>query len=188
MILLVSNLKRITVRYSGLPGLPGTNTLYGHEDGVSAADQVAAVLAFVTSVAGTQNDALDIAVDGIVEIVDSTTGQVTGTDDTGAGGSVSGGNGTDLLPTSTQLLVQLRTGVYFGGRELRGRIFLPGFGEDVNTDGRPASTLVSGMQAIVDTLVGDANLAVFSPTKHEWASVHTGVVWDEWAVLRSRRD
>jgi hypothetical protein len=184
----MSNLKRINVLYTGFAGLPGTNTLYAHENGISAADQVAAVLAFYTGLASAFRSGLHIAVDSVVEIVDSTNGQTTGLDDTGAGGTVTGSNSGALLPPSTQLLVRWRTGVFFSGRELRGRTFLPYFTENDNSSGAPSSGLVASVQTAAQTMADDANLAVFSPTKFQWADVSAAQVWNEWAVLRSRRD
>ena len=188
MLLVMSNLKRIHVTYDGVQGLPGTNTLYCHENGISAADQVTAVVDFFTSMAGSINSSINISVDSIVDIVDSTTGLTTGQDDTGAGAVVDCTGSTDPLPTATALLVQLRTGTYFTGRELRGRFFIAGMLEGNSTGGKPDASSLAVWQPFVDTLVADSNLAVFSPTKHEWASVSTATLWVQWAVMRSRRD
>jgi hypothetical protein len=184
----VSNLKRISVLYTGLEGLPGTNTIYGHEDGVSAADQVTAVRNFFGAIAGSLKSGLSIQINSVVEIVDSTNGEITGTDDTSAGGTVNGASSQQLLPLTTQALVQLRTGTFFTGRELRGRFFIPGWCETENDAGKPTSGALGLVNTALDTLVGSANLAVFSPTKFQWASVSSAQMWSEWAVLRSRRD
>jgi len=184
----VSTLKRINVLYTGLPGLPGTNTFYGHEDGVSTHDQVAAVLAFYTSLATTLRSGLHIAVDSVVEHVDSTNGQVTGVEDTGAGGTVSCSNSGAELPWGSSILVRWRTGVFNAGRELRGRSFIPGATQDDTSAGFPSTALIAAVQGPADTLVGAANLAVFSRTHFTWASVNLASVWSEYALMRSRRD
>lgn len=168
--------------------MPGTNTLYGHEDGVSAAGQVNAVLAFFNATKANQHTGLTIFVDGEIEHVDSTNGQVIATENTGAGGTAVGVDASDVLPYATQMLVQLRTGVFFGGRELRGRFFIPGFCEDNSIAGVPSAGILASVQSAATTLVGAAQLAVFSPTKFQWAAVNAAPVWNEWAVLRSRRD
>ena len=188
MLLVMSNLKRIHVLYEGAAGLPGTNTIYGHENGTSAADQVAAVLAFYTSMGPSINSSMTVTVDSIVDIVDSTTGLTTGQDDTGAGGTVDCSSSTDALPTATALLVQWRTGTFFTGRELRGRIFIAGMTEGNSTGGKPDASSLAVWQPFVDTLLDDGQLAVYSPTKHQWASISSGTIWTEWAVMRSRRD
>jgi len=184
----MSNLKRIHVTYDGAPGLPGTNTLYCHENGISAADQVTAVVDFFTSMGPSINSSMTVTVDGIVDIVNSVTGLTTGQDDTGAGDVIDCSGSTDPLPLATALLVQLRSGVFFTGRELRGRFFIAGMVEGNSTAGRPDASSLAVWQPFLDTLVDDSNLAVYSPTKHEWASVSSATLWTEWAVMRSRRD
>lgn len=184
----MSNLKRIQVVYTGLPGLPGTSTWYGHEDGVSTHDQVAAVLAFYTSLATTLRSGLHITVPDTAEIVDSTNGQTTGLDDTGAGGTVECSNNGGETTWGTQILCQLRTGFYTSGRELRGRIFIPGATQDDTDSGFPSAALISAVQTPLDTLIGSANLAVYSTTHRTWASVSSGGVWSKYALMRSRRD
>lgn len=184
----MSNLKRIQVQYTGLPGLPGTSTWYGHEDGVSAADQVAAVLTFYTALQTTLRSGLTITVPDVVEIVDSTNGQTTGLDDTGSGGTVTCSNSGAVPAWGTQVLLQLRTGFYTSGRELRGRIFLPGITDNDIDSGYPSTAVIAAIQGHLDTLVGSANLAVYSTTHRTWASVSTGSVWGKFALMRSRRD
>jgi len=183
----MSNLKRVTSVWSGLPGLPGTTTLYFHEDGVSTHDQVAAVVTFFNAIKAYLKSGCVVTVNSVAEIIDSTTGLATGLDDTGAGAAVSGTSAGDKLPPSTQALVQWRTGVFFTGRELRGRTFIGALTENENASGLPSSTLTTALTSAATTLLG-SNLAVFSPTKKEWASVTSGLAWSEWAVLRSRRD
>lgn len=184
----MSTLHRISVLYGGLPGMPGTNTIYHHENGASAADGVNAVKGFLDDISTNLASALTYDVNPVVEQVDSTTGAVIGVDDTGGGGADTGASGSESLPFSTQLLVQLRTGVFNSGRELRGRIFIPGQVESNNDAGRPSAAWVTFAQSKVDTMLAAGGIAVYSPTHHTWASVSAGKVWNEWAVLRSRRD
>lgn len=182
----MSNLKRFTIVYTGMPGLPGTNTWYFHENGHTFDDQAAALEAFYTALLPTYAYAdLTATFDGTGQIIDSTNGDITGTD-TATPWDTGGTLTNDPLPYATQLVVQLRTGTYFGGRELRGRAFIPGFTEANSLDGSPDSTLVAAAADAIDVLAGAA-LAVYSPTKKEWASVNSSGVYPEWAVLRSRR-
>jgi len=183
----MSNLHRITTVWTGAPGMPGTTTLYGHENGDSTRDQVEAVGDFLTTLVSSLDTRLTATVSGQVEIVSSTSGDITSIDDTGADVVVEMNDSATPLPYTTQLLVQFRTGVYFTGRELRGRMFIPGFCEDGNVDGAPDPDVVSGVAAAASTMVGH-DFAVYSPSKHQWASVSAATVWNQWAVLRSRRD
>jgi hypothetical protein len=183
----MSHIKRITVLYTGAPGLPGTNTLYGHENGDTARDQVEAVGTFVGSLSTSLNTAITATVMGQVEIVESSTGQVVGIDATGDDIVVEMSDTATPLPFTTQLLVQIRTGVFNNGREIRGRLFIPGFCQDGNVGGAPDPDVVSGVAGAANTMLGHG-FAVYSPTHKMWASVSAATVWNEWAVLRSRRD
>jgi len=183
----MSTLHRITTVWTGAPGMPGTTTLYGHENGDSTRDQVEAVGDFLATLTSSLNTDLTATVSGQVELISSTSGDITGVDDTGADVVVEMTDTAAALPYTTQLLVQFRTGVYFSGRELRGRMFIPGFCEDGNLQGVPDPDVVSGVAAAASTMVGHG-FAVYSPSKHQWASISAATVWNEWAVLRSRRD
>jgi hypothetical protein len=124
---------------------------------------------------------------GAVELIDSTTGQPTGVAD-GGPDVVTGGNGEgERLPFATQGLCRLRTNTFFGGRELRGRLYIPGLTEDHSDAGVPNANFKTKVQDAL-TLLGESALAVYSPTKHQWATVGATSVWSQWAVLRSRRD
>lgn len=183
----MSNLHRISVVWTGAPGMPGTSTLYGHENGDSTRDQVNAVGTFLGTLAGSLDTRLTATVSGQVEIIDSTNGDITSVDDTGTDVVVEMTDTAQPLPFTSQLLIQFRTGTFFGGRELRGRLFIPGFCEDGNVDGSPDPDVVSGVASSANTMVGHG-FAVYSPTKRQWASISAATVWNQWAVLRSRRD
>lgn len=183
----MSHIKRITTVWTGRPGLPGTTTLYFHEDGVTTADQVDAVKAFWNSLKNNIVTGTNLAVDGVAEIVESDTGEIVGTDDTGHGGVIVGTDSADPLPPTVQGLIQWRSGVYVGGREIRGRTFIGCITETSNTAGVPNAGTVAAWTGYATTLKA-ANLAVYSPTKHQWASVSSGSAWSQFAVLRSRRD
>lgn len=183
----MSHLKRFTVDLTGPSGYPGTNTWYFHEDSTTFSAQAAALHTFYTAVmVGSAENTLHASWGGVGEIVESTTGEIVGLD-TATSWSVVGDQTVDPLPAATMALLQLRTGTFFGGRELRGRIFLGGYTEASNTAGRPSTTLISTISTAANTLNASA-LAVYSPTKKEWSSVSATPVWTEWAVLRSRRD
>lgn len=183
----MTSLHRLTVVYTGLPGLPGTNTMYADSGNITAADFVSAVHDFFNDIKNNLCNTLTITILGDVEEIDSTTGNVTSVTSTGGNDIQQGGNSGDPLPLVCQGLVQWRTGVFFGGRELRGRSYIPGWVMGLSIDGAPDPDLVTGLQGPIDTMAQDV-LAVYSPTKHEWASGSSGHFWDQWAELRSRRD
>jgi hypothetical protein len=119
--------------------------------------------------------------DGVITTVWSVTG------DTGAG--LSGAN--QILPPATQMLASLRTGVYTGGREIRGRLFIPGFTEAANGQGIVDGTIRGQVQTAATTL---ANVTapnpwvVWSRTYAQTADVSAAQVSSSWSVLRSRKD
>lgn len=71
-----------------------------------------------------------------------------------SGGAVAGTSAGDLLPPQTALVVTLRTAQ--AGRSFRGRVYLPGFTEGVNTPGGASSWVtapVTFITAIKSALV-----------------------------------
>jgi len=184
----MSHLKRVTTTFTSVPGAPYYSTIYGHENGESAADFQAAVGAFWTAV--TANVCiydLDFVTSGIMEVVESTTGLIVALDDSGTDVSGSGNVGADPIAWSSQMLCQVRTGHYVSGRELRGRIFVPAIWVGTLSAGSPSSTAKGHVQDALDELLTH-QLAVYSPTHKEWASATAASVYGKYAVLRSRRD
>jgi hypothetical protein len=194
---------RVDTTMTGLPGMPGYNSLFftGMDDAPAAVAARNAVLDFWTDVAGygVVND-VTFRIEPDVAIVDDETGDVTGyrTVDPGAYVSVVT---EGALPTATQLCINLLTAGVVNSRRVRGRIFVPGLGVSTNTvDGQPAASLISYMGNQVQQLI-DVGLVVWSrpreasagppPVTARAGSVHpvTGAqVKTEWSILRSRRD
>lgn len=89
-----------------------------------------------------------------------------------------------------QGVIQWRTGVYAGGREVRGRTFVPCHLTGNNNGGVPSTAYKNGLNAAAATIIADVNadLVIWSKTKALSSSVLSGNTWGQWAVLRSRRD
>jgi hypothetical protein len=111
--------------------------------------------------------------------------------------TTSSGNGNvagDSGPLASQALVQWFTEAISNNRVVRGRTFLPCIGEAQGTEGRFTGTPNGQVQTAADALIANSNLAVWSRptppagTDGEVNLVVTANVWDEFAVLRSRRD
>lgn len=183
----MTTLYRATTTFTGLQGLPGYSTMYADSGNIDPGDFVDAIHDFWEAVNQAWTDDLTATVSGQLDNVDSTTGLTTGTTDGGADQVTVGTSGGEVLPFTTQLLVRWRTGVYFGGRELRGRTFIPGYTE-ADSDAGVVNSTVRSEALAAGAILGPNALAVYSPTKHEWASVSRCEVWDQWASLRSRRD
>lgn len=117
-------------------------------------------------------------------------GAVVGLED--ADGLVSiGANTSDQLPTQNQFLVRWRTGEYINRRENRGRTNLPcPFEEALTNEGRVAPAIQTALQARANTLVNNIAVrhVVWSKKNGGWSETVSASVWDQFSVLRSRRD
>lgn len=186
-------LHRVTTRFSGGPAVGGgINKLY-FDDSLSAASAAGAVVDFWEACAAVQVNTLQMIVDGTVEIVDVESGQVTGLAVTDTV-TVTGANNQDPLPKASQGLIRLRTGDFINGRERRGRIFVPGLLEANNEGGSVGTSLRTALATAADILVATDLFVVYrrppadEPGTGAFSIVQSASVWDQWAVLRSRRD
>jgi hypothetical protein len=183
------SLYKVRTLWSGAAGGPGVTTMYFGTGGGTAANAVAAVAAFWNQAKNTIDNAWNYATDSVVLTIDETTGEPTGADGVTPVSSA-GTDSNDHLPSMTQGLIQLRTGVYVSGRELRGRIFIPGPTEDVNVAGKPKSDYKAAwLDAVEDQLINglDVDFRVYSRAHGSASPVISASVWDEWAALRTRR-
>lgn len=168
----------------------GQNDLYYAVTGGTAAEAVTATGAFWQALAAGLDSDLSWATEPEVVQIDDATGDISLSTNT----TPQSGIGSDVgesLPKSTMGLLRWRTGVYVGGKEIRGRTFVPGVLEANNTaTGTPDTTIINVMNNAASALVADAasTLVIYSPTKHTHAVVQSGSAWNQWAVLRSRRD
>jgi hypothetical protein len=124
-----------------------------------------------------------------VQTVDEATNEVTAVDSFATADHVGTAAG-DILPYTTQGLIQLKTSVFIGGRQLRGRIYVPAPTETLNSAGFPLSSYVGVLHDAVDDILGntDAELAVYSRKHAALANVTAVSGWNNWAELRSRRN
>lgn len=180
-----------TVVITGLSGGPyySSFTFQGETQGVADA-AIAAVEDFWVAGRNYIKSGSLISCDGVSTIINSSTGQPTGLLQSTAW-STSGLDTGQPLPPATQGLVRWRTGVFVGGREIRGRTFLPGVTETYSTTGQPDSAYTSAWATAAAALVADAGceLAVWSRAHQQVATVTASNVWtSNFAVLRSRRD
>lgn len=187
---------RSTVVFTGLTGLPGYWNFYtaGTTDAhaIEVGDRIGA---FLTVLGDVFQEELIWTLQADVSVVDPADGAITAIVSNG-GDAGSGNEPGEPLPLSTQLLVRLRTDTLRNNRRVQGRFNLPGISSGVNDQGRPAAFVPVNLQPAVDALIaaGDADtraLVWSRPTPTEpglQAQVIQGSVWDQWAVLRSRRD
>lgn len=104
--------------------------------------------------------------------------------------SGTGQGASAILPRQVQGLIQMRTGSIISGRQLRGRIFVPGPTVGSQTDGNPSAAYIAALNAATATLIGTANAdwVVWSRTHGTKSAVTSAGTWSKWASLNSRRD
>lgn len=100
----------------------------------------------------------------------------------------------EATPPFTQALIRWATDGVVNNRLVRGRTFIPAIPEGRSLEGVPDGELRADLDFAAEALIANAEtqLVVWSrPTDVRAGSQHTVLsanVWDEFAVLRSRRD
>lgn len=167
----------------------GISTLYSTNDVGDAQDFIDGIEQFLNGIADRLNNNLTMQCENTVDEVDIATGDIISQTAVSAA-LIIGTDATEALPIATQGLVQARTGVFLGGREIRGRIFVPAFTETASSGGTPSSACKTDVNTQAGNFAADAaaNWCVYSRTHHAAAGVTSATMWSQWAVLRSRRD
>lgn len=187
----MASILRVRTTWSGYQGVPYLSTHYfARTDGDSAAFAADAVAALWVGAKDVISSSLSWNVEPEVAVLDSTTGTLTGVDNVAGGRSGTGDASGEILPFSTQGLLRLSTADVVSGRILRGHTFIPGGTEAHNNLGVPTP----GYRTVINAAFTDmfespsTALIVWSRTHGAIGPVLSGSCWDQWAVLRSRRD
>lgn len=182
---------RSRVAFSGLSTGPAVSTMFwgASSDSAGAAEVASALNTFWGTLVSQIAAGGTIFFDGELEVVNVATGQVESSLQQSTWTLTSTGTG-EPLPIGTQGLLQWRTGVYAGGREVRGRTFMIDPTESMSTNGSPTSSYRDALEAAADVLVADgpAGLSVYSKKNGTLTRVSGVSCWPKWAFLRSRRD
>lgn len=181
---------RVRTVLTGVAGSPWYSNLH-FDDQASGGAQGAidAVADFWEAMEPFMSVDVDWRVEAEVMAVSPGTGNVENVfTETAAQGS--GLNDVDILPTASQALLRFRTGAYVGGREIRGRMFVPGFTEAVSEGGNPTSGFLNSLNTAGEALRSGAGhqLLVYSRTGLIASPVTSVSGAPFWAILRSRRD
>lgn len=179
---------RVRASWTGGIGGPYLTTTYFDSIAGTAPNANAALGAFLVAVRSLVSTTISMATLPQVDEVDATTGNVisstavtpVSTTGTGAG---------DVLPPAAQGLCQLHTGIYLNGREVRGRLFLPGMLESNSTLGVPTAGSITTVNTSLASFIADANSVwgVYSRRNHSFHTISSAIQWAVWAQLRSRR-
>lgn len=181
---------RVRTVFSGVQGAPWLSTAYfsGADTQTGANAAVAAIGAFW----GTLDNRIDSRVTWAtqvevsqLDVAGNLTGSFTTTPQTGTGG----GAGAPA-PIATQGLIVWRTGTFIGGRELKGKTFVPGVTTSDITNGLPNATYLANLNAAAATLnaVTAPDLVIWSRKNSSTSTVSSGTAGVQFAVMRSRRD
>lgn len=181
---------RVRTVFTGTPGAPYLSTMYFAESGGTAQQAATAVGTFWGAVDSNLTNSINWATEADVALVNAATGAVTAAVAT-VPVTGTGALADAQLPRASQGLVRWLTGIYVGGRQIRGRTFIPGVTEGGNTtDGLITPALQGVIDAAAATLIASANadLEVWSRALGQSNVATVGTTWSEFAILRSRRD
>lgn len=183
---------RVEAQITGIGGGPGYSRMHFE---VADASEGSTDMDFVHDAWWTMWTSLDNGISNSVTIVTSpealiinpATGQTTGVVATPSE-TIVGQSADNALPWATQGLLRLRTGTYVGGREARGRLFVPGMTENISDQGRVTSTGQDILNAGGAALFAEGAATPVVISKGAAYPVTTITAWNQWASLRSRRD
>lgn len=187
---------RVDTVITGLSGVPHySRQIFPGETLIEAEDAVDVVGTMWTNLAtgGTPllSGGAKVDVQPEVTVFREDTGQPLAVLVTG-GFSVTAAPSGTTVPAASQGLVRLLTSDYIGSRRVKGKIFIPGIAvSNITGDGLVGSTAQGAMEAAAQGLIGGGVQIWSRPTPERIGTVHDVAsvdAWDQWAVLRSRRD
>lgn len=185
------NIRRVEAEWTGLTGSPFLTVWNFRNEPDAADDYAAAVNGFLQDIAHLVHESLEVRVEPVQTIFDDSTGQPTGTE-TASQAYTPAMTGTGALKSAaTQGLLQLRTGVYAAGREIRGRLFIPAPTEalgDAVPNPSYVTDLTSAGNGLVAAMTSTTAWVVYSRARAQSADITSTSGWGQYAVLRSRRD
>lgn len=198
-MVLVANIARLSVAWQNWPGAPGVTQLY-FDPTTSMQPQVDAVRAFFFSIQGLLPTGLTINVPASGDLLEATTGQISGTWSTATTPLTVTGAGTGNYAGNAGAVVHWLTTTVVDGRRLRGRTFIvPLVAIAYDTAGSLAATanttLTNAAATLVTSSAGSMQVwhrpAKATPTKAAHAGstavVTSSRVPDLAVSLRSRR-
>lgn len=181
---------RVRTTVTGVPGSPYYINLYYDASAGTADDAATAQHQFLTQgIAGNVLAPATWYTEPDVPVYDSATGQIVRMESwTGAG--LTGTNVSEAVPQAAQLLVRWNTGVYVNGRQVKGHTNIPRLPEQDNAgNGTVQPVAMTTWQGRAISLIADPDctLVVYSRKTGTFEPVTVPAIWNQWAILRSRR-
>jgi len=181
---------RTEVEINGLQGSPLYSRLHWDStgfDGQIGADAVAnATHELWTDLAAFMHNQTVIAVMPEVALVDDSTRETTAVFITSEA-NIAGALSTERIASGLQLVAQHRSGQFVGGREVRGRTFIPGLTESANDSGRPIGATRTAAAAAFDTWFTGHDPQGGILSIHGFFPAMNTTIWTEFGFIDSRR-
>lgn len=184
-------LNRVRIVTTGVAGSPAYMNLYSQQSLASPAAAHAAAAAFANGFKTQQVSTAVNTVEPDVAVIDTFNDNIIGVTSVPQV-TYSGTGSASLLPPSNQGLVRWLTGSYAGGRQIRGRTFIPYLQAGAASGGGiPTAGFITAINGAVNAYlaampVGSA--VVYSRKNTSGFPVTSFSVWTQFAVMRSRRD
>ena len=181
--------KAVLTAPSGSPYF--NQTYWVKSPGLDVRDSVSKYRTFWNDIKSYIQEDTIVQVSNEIDVVDIDTGNIIDVTTIDPVDAVLGTDSGQALPWATQGLARFVTGVYVSGRALRGRLFIPAITESNNVAGIPGSGMLSAVNGAITSMTSaglDASMAVYSRTHHVAAPTVGGNMWNQWSILRSRRD
>ena len=188
----MTSISRVRTVFTGVAGTPWYSNMYFTWVSGQTQAHIDLVEAFWTFLVGQIDTNVTATIESDVPVINDATGDITSVE-SGTAQFVNFTGGGNVLPQATQMLLNLNTGVYVGGRQLRGKVYIPGLIETAaDADGLPNSGFQTAqVTAAVNLISGSVTPGawrVFSPTHGTSAAIQGVSAMSNFAVLRSRRD
>ena len=186
----MTSINRYVVPWGGVTALPGASVFYS----TGGTDATADITAFFAAIKGLFPAALQWSVLNSGDVLDDTSGLITGTW-TGTGGAVTTSTGSGSYAAGVGAYVNWTTGAVVGRRRLKGRTFLCPLvaSSGYDTGGTIVTAALSTIGTAATTLAGSGKMRIWHrPPKGTFsggtsALVVAGTVPDQVTSLRTRR-
>jgi len=185
----MSGLRRLPVTWSGLTGLPGVSIFYS-DFGVDAG---ASLAPFFSSISNRFPNGLSWSLPASGDVIEDTTGAVTGAFTSGTTVSQTGSGGAGAYAAGVGIAITWQTDDIFNGRRLKGRTFMcPLLASEFQTDGTVTAACITTLSAAATTLVATDDLRIWHRPSPGGSDGDSGAVVgfsiaDRVTALRSRR-